>query len=189
VLETGHRRAGCIERCCLAGALLLAASCGDPVLDDQIRALGGETPGVKTGPLHRPGQPCLLCHSSEGGVGPAMSVAGTVYQKADRDIPAEGAAVEITDASGVARTVWSNCAGNFYVTVSDWQPLFPLRAQVSSGGIVAAIPMESKIGRDGSCSSCHQAEPGPTSAGRIYLVDDPLAEDWPQPICRDKDDD
>ena len=52
-----------------AGILLMAASlscAADPVRERQIATLGGETPGVPHGPLHRPGQPCGLCHGADG---------------------------------------------------------------------------------------------------------------------------
>jgi hypothetical protein len=118
-----------------------------------------------------------------------MSVAGTVYQKLDRDVPAEGARVDVTDARGEVWTVWSNCAGNFYITAERWQPVFPLHVRLSHGGVVDPVPMESKIGRDGACASCHLLQTGPSSAGRVYLVDDPAAPDWPWPVCNDDEDD
>jgi len=175
-------------RAWMAALVLAAVACGDPMLDDRINRLGGEQPGVRRGPNHRPGQPCLVCHSSAGdGEGPEMSVAGTIYQKPDRDIPAQGARVDITDASGEIWTVWSNCAGNFYVTAERWQPLFPLHVQVTHPWVTEVLPMESKIGREGACASCHALQAGPSSAGRVYLVDDPAAPDWPWPICEDDD--
>ena len=122
------------------------------------------------------------------GEGPEMSVAGTTYQKPNRDIPAEGSRVDITDASGERWTVFSNCAGNFYVTAERWQPAFPLHVEVSHGGIPEPMVMESKIGRDGACASCHVLEAGPTSAGRIYLMEDTAAADWQWPVCHEEDD-
>ena len=41
----------------------LATTCTlDPVQSEAVADLGGEAPGVAPGPLHRPGQPCLVCH-------------------------------------------------------------------------------------------------------------------------------
>ena len=80
-----------------------AISCYDPVHDQEVAALGGEAPGVPQGPLHRPGQPCNVCH---GGIGPAnlrFSVAGTVYQYSVSPSPAaNGATVQLQDVTGFA---------------------------------------------------------------------------------------
>ena len=168
-----------------AGAVALSA-CGDPVADDRIEALGGEVDGVPRGPTHRPGQPCLACHSDAGdGEGPLMSVAGTVYQKRDRDIPAWGATVRLTDAAGAGYASRTNCAGTFYITVSDWEPVFPLQVEVDHADIPEPVPMESHIGREGACAGCHVVQPGPTSPGRVFLYDDPTIPDWadPGPQC------
>ena len=70
---------------------LTSLSCTDPVLDDQIEALGPET--GNPGPTHRPGQPCVLCHSQ---LGPASDsvflLAGTVYDSPTRITPLGGKA-------------------------------------------------------------------------------------------------
>jgi hypothetical protein len=166
------------------GALgaLLAAGCGDPVLNAQIDALAGETPGVRTGPMHRAGQPCTLCHSDAGGRHPTFAVAGTLYQKIDNDIPIKGAILHLVDAAGSTYDVTSNCAGNFYVEDQKWQPTFPLFVDITytSGGDYH-IKMKTKIGRDTSCASCHTDPPGPTSPGRVFLVTDPEVPDFERP--------
>ena len=46
--------------------LATSTSCTDPLRDREIEALGDEAPGVSPGPEHRPGQPCVLCHSDGG---------------------------------------------------------------------------------------------------------------------------
>ena len=50
---------------------------------------------------------------------------------------------------GALRRLFSNCAGNFYVTAERCQPAFPLQVEVSHGGVPEPMIMESKIGRDG----------------------------------------
>jgi hypothetical protein len=57
---------------------LAAVGCDDPVHDDAVTALGGEDPNVPIGALHRPGQPCLVCHGGSGPAALAFSVGGTV---------------------------------------------------------------------------------------------------------------
>ena len=68
---------------CLGTATLLAllTSCGDPVRDEQIEALGEEQPEFPPSAIHRPGQPCVLCHSQYGGAEPEMSMGGTLFFK------------------------------------------------------------------------------------------------------------
>ena len=63
-------------------AVLLAAAvvaCVDESHELQVQALGGEAPGVSPGPLHRPGQPCLVCHGEPGPASHKFVMAGTVY--------------------------------------------------------------------------------------------------------------
>ena len=51
------------------------------------------------GPLMRPGEDCLFCHSSTGGATPWIA-AGTVFRQADGGQGFEGARVRLTDANG-----------------------------------------------------------------------------------------
>jgi hypothetical protein len=147
------------------------AACADPIRDEKIAALGGEAPGVRHGPLHRPGQPCLLCHEpSGGGNQPALSVAGTIYAVADKATPVNNVEVRLVDADGRRFTALSNCAGNFYVQQSEWAPRYPLWTTVAAEG--QTIDMESAVYRDGSCASCHTDPKNPTSAGHVFLLDD-----------------
>lgn len=145
----------------------LAACSLDPVHDEAVRDLGGEAPGVPTGPEHRPGQPCLVCHDGSTAT-PAFSVAGTVYGALDSPAPLAGVGVTLADATGAIRTASTNAAGNFFLASSDWQPTFPLRVVVDYGGITA--PMSTIVGRDGSCAGCHADPPSRISAGRVYVV-------------------
>jgi len=131
---------------------LLGLSCRyDPVPQEIIDDLGPEqgTPSA----LHRPGQPCLACHSKYAGAAPQMTFGGTVYTK-DADgkiIPAAGVSVFVADSAGDPRKACSNQAGNFYLEQKDWKEVaFPLTVTAGSRN------MRSLIGRDGSCGSCHK---------------------------------
>lgn len=168
------------------GVALLAASCTDPVYDQQIEDLGDEAPGVDPGPEHRPGQPCVLCHSSTGPADDApFSMAGTVFESpaSIRGVP--GVEVLLVDANGVSPVdansgqripIITNKAGNFYVPTSVWNPAFPVRVAIFCSGALVNGPdgqpvqcgfpgqrkqMQSHIGREPSCAGCHY------DAGRV----------------------
>jgi hypothetical protein len=157
----------------MAARLLLVAACllvgcVDATHDEQVQALGGETPGVPRGPLHRPGQPCLTCH---GGLGPAshqFSVGGTVYAVRSESPPAVGAQVQVEDINGSVYTATTNAAGNFYVPSDTWQPTYPTQMQVSLAGL--SQQMATHVGRNGSCAGCHTSPQGPTSPGAVYVA-------------------
>ena len=71
-----------------SAALVALAAC-DPVHGDAISALGPEAPDVRQGPLHRPGQPCLLCHDGALGDPQRFTIAGTVFEtQGARNAPA-----------------------------------------------------------------------------------------------------
>lgn len=165
----------------LLASLLALPACADPVTDAEIAALGGEAPGVRTGPTHRGGQPCILCHSSTGGRHPTFTVAGTVYQKPTTKVPVEGALVHVTDATGATFDLTSNCAGNFYVADTQWQPTFPLWVDLSYTAAGIVTKMKTKIGRDGSCNFCHADPIGTDTAGHVWLTSDPTVPDMTPP--------
>jgi hypothetical protein len=159
----------------VALVFVVFAACADPVNSAERTALGPEDPSVPPGELHRPGQPCLVCHDN-------FSVAGTVYNE-DLVTPFEGATVTLTDASGSQWDATTNSAGNFFVRKSDWTPVFPIGTYTASDGtnvvgvsIVGADPnntaqMITKIGRDGSCCACHRPDgPSTSSPGPIYVT-------------------
>jgi hypothetical protein len=150
----------------LAGPLGLG-SC-DPVHAEAQAALGGETPGVPRGPLHRPGQPCLVCHDGAAGDPGAFSVAGTVYVDAEGTIALAGAAVALEGADGATFTSVTNAAGNFYVTPGEFTPRYPFHVISVTVGDVA-VAMHSHIGGNGSCAGCHFDPPGPASPGHVYF--------------------
>jgi hypothetical protein len=154
-------------------AVLSIVSC-DPVLDDGVAALGPETPGVANGPLHRPGQPCLLCHDGAFGDPPAFSVAGTIFQVPSSLEPAVGAGVAITDATGATRGEMTNAAGNFYIPASDWTPTFPLSVVVQPAEGPAVYMFSQIEGAPevlgGACATCHKDPAGPHSPGHVSLA-------------------
>jgi hypothetical protein len=168
----------------VTGAVSLGG-CTDPVRDAEIAALGPEAPGESPGPEHRPGQPCLHCHTKGG---PAenkpFAIAGTVYET---DQPgsqgADGIFVQFVDsAGGGPREIpQTGASGNFYVPLQDWPDLkYPLRVGLYEelNGPPTVI-MKSLISREGSCNYCHRpniADPtedeiddSRSSAGQIFM--------------------
>lgn len=147
-------------------AASVGASC-DPVHDNAIDALGPEAPGVSRGPSHRPGQPCITCHDGAIGDPPKFSVAGTIYVNENDLVAANGAVVTLTDDNGKQYSTAANQAGNFYVTPSEFDPVYPMKVLVTYDKI--DVKMTSHVGRDGSCADCHKDPFGPTSAGHIFI--------------------
>lgn len=134
-------------------ALVLAGGCRyDPAQQDIIDELGEEkgTPSAS----HRPGQPCLACHTTYGKAQPALAVGGTLYALdiANNEIvPAKNILVTLFDSKGGSRKTCSNKAGNFYVAADKWEDItFPITP------VAGGITMRSLVGRDGSCASCHK---------------------------------
>ncbi len=161
------------------GALFV--SCSDPVRDAQIARLGDEPGDVPMGPLHRPGQPCVVCHSDGGPASKAkFAVAGTIFESNAAD--ANGAAdvrVLFIDASSAQREVTTNEAGNFFIADAEWPDLtFPFKVGIVNGNM--PIQMRSTINREPSCNFCHKPTPGSPHAlpgddtresiGQIYVA-------------------
>jgi hypothetical protein len=124
----------------------------DPVPQEIINDLGPET--GKPGATHRPGQPCLACHSSYAGASPQMVFGGTVYAIGEKNaiVPASGVPVTVFDSAGTSKKACTNATGNFNLKKEDWKDVaFPLTV------VVGNSKMTSLIGRDGSCASCHKA--------------------------------
>lgn len=175
-----------------ATAAIAAAGCGNPAADTRIEALGGENPNVPASEHHRPGQPCVLCHSVYEGASPEMSIGGTVFADQSSLLPVEGVQVVLTDTRGISKTVVTNCVGNFFVEAGTWDdrypdPQFPLAADircptydpetgepildaVTGEPVVRVKSMGSVISRDGSCATCHDMYKAATldSTGIIY---------------------
>lgn len=101
---------------------------------------------------HRPGEPCVACHSAYEGADPPLAIGGTVYTiDANGNLAgAPGVLVLVSDAEGDSRKACTNDSGNFFVEREKWpDPFFPLQVQAGSR------TMQSIVGRDGSCASCH----------------------------------
>jgi hypothetical protein len=117
---------------------------------DKLPAEDAEGPSE----LHRPGQPCVLCHSDYEGADPALAIGGTVFEQNPSTfqlIPVEGVFVTIYDAEGASAKACTNAAGNFYIEEDDWPDAkFPLAVQVGNRY------MRSLIGRERSCAACHE---------------------------------
>lgn len=172
-----------------SGILLIAAAAAslgcryDPIPQDIIDGLGEEKGSPSA--THRPGEPCLACHSTYGGAEPAFAVAGTVFGLTTTgDIAgAPNILVNVLDSAGQPQKACSNAAGNFYVLKENWADVtYPLSATAGDR------QMHSLIGRDGSCATCHKLPDDDsldplTGASRdsagVILVD-PLATD---PTC------
>ncbi|MEA2746584.1 MAG: hypothetical protein QOI41_727 [Myxococcales bacterium] len=151
----------------LAVALVAAVPSCDPVHDDAVAALGPEAPGVRMGPLHRPGQPCRTCHDGSAGNPPEFSVAGTVFVNENDTTAASGVGVTLTSANGASFTATTNAAGNFFVRPDEFTPAYPMGVLLIASS--TAVRMSTLIGRDGSCATCHHDPAGPTSPGRVFL--------------------
>ena len=180
----------------LAGGV--SCACSDPIPEEQIEALGPEDPNVPAGPLHRPGQPCVLCHggSRPGDAEPKLELGGTVYlynpifycqsrvSVSAPQQPAPGVEVEVLDANNQVRVMTTNAAGNFMLERGGNELEYPLWVKLRYNGI--DLPMDSRVFRDGSCASCHGMEYELDSAGPVHLVEDQfseLAELFPDPGC------
>lgn len=156
-----------MPRASLALSIALSiVSCADPTHDERVQSLGPEPDGEEPGPLHRRGQPCLVCHGPEGPAESELAVAGTVYQRPDEDAVVEGAEVTLVDAAGDKYVALTNQAGNFYLPASS-DLLFPLRVEVKSG--TRTVKMRTEIGRDGSCATCHSGRGDAWHMPRVYM--------------------
>ena len=150
---------------------IAATSACDPVGDADRAALGPETPGVRPGPLHRPGQPCLVCHDGAFGDPPAFSIAGTIYATPSSPVGLEGAMVSLTDStnSSPPMIMPTNAAGNFYITPDEWTPVYPITSVAVIGAPGFAV-MQSEMGRSGACATCHVNPAGPASPGQVCIT-------------------
>jgi hypothetical protein len=148
-------------------AVVVAGAC-DPVHSREVDAIPPNAPGVQNGPLHHPGEPCLVCHDGALGDPQAFSMAGTVYQDANSLTPLEGATVTLLGADGSTKTMVTNAAGNFYLTTDEYSPVYPIHVKSIASGTKTTF-MQSHIGGNGSCSFCHADPPGPNSPGHVYF--------------------
>jgi hypothetical protein len=142
----------------------MGLACSDPVHDNEVAALGPEDANGP-GPDHRPGQPCLVCHSHGGAASSkAFAVAGTIYETADaKSKGCNNATVQFVDARGAApaQIPTTTTSGNFHVLLTDWPDMaFPLRvALYKDETSEPQEKMQTFIGREGSCNFCHKPFP------------------------------
>lgn len=141
---------------CLGASVASFSGCGtDPIPQAIIDGLPGEDSGGPSA-THRPGQPCLVCHSTYGEAQPPLVIGGTVFKENTMSgalEPAPGIKVIVYDSSGDSRVACSNAAGNFYIEKDNWEDItFPLKSFVGN----APRRMQSIIGREGSCANCHK---------------------------------
>lgn len=170
------------DRLLLMGTAWMLLACADPVYDDAVAQLGGEQAGVEPGPLHRPGQPCVLCHSSRGGE-LEFSLAGTVYVDRDSKTPIENVSVQVIDSQQRKFVAHTNCAGNFFVTPAEFAPDFPIWLSMERGDVFRS--MDTPVYREASCAGCHTNPVSLSSPGHVYLIDDPTVEPLvPPSSCR-----
>lgn len=169
----------------LVGATaMMAAACSDPYRDARIDALGEEQNGFEPSEIHRPGQPCLACHDGYGDGDPVFSFGGTLFVQpageSDPLILLPGYHIRLIDSEGTQHDIETNRCGNFYIEKETFDPAFPVRAEIwnlrDADNPRNLISMSTRIGRDGSCGSCHIHPVSPFSPGVVYLTQDQLVE-------------
>jgi hypothetical protein len=154
---------------CTSACTPAALSPVDPQHTLAVAALGPEDPKVPPGPLHRPGQPCMLCHDL-GQEGTAFNLAGTLFRDNLSGTPLTDADVLLIDSAANRFTAHTNCVGNFYVGVSQFEPVWPFWVTIQQGANNSA--MGSPVHRERSCAACHFNPTGPRTAGQVYLTSD-----------------
>lgn len=118
-----------------------------------------------------PGRDCIGCHAAED-EGPRFYVAGTVYATGHEPndcygVPrATGVKVEVVDANGLAYSLATNAAGNFYLERRGSTPFaYPYTARVvdPDGNVRAMAAAQT----DGDCNTCHTESGAEDAPGRI----------------------
>ena len=159
---------------------MLMASCGDPVHDVEVKALGPENAAVPPGEFHRAGQPCATCHAGLGPATKKFSIAGTVFNNDVTSVGEDKVEVQLIDSLGFKPPgkILTNCVGNFFLTSDVWDPAFPVLVQIRKGENFRM--MGTHIGRERSCGKCHTDPASYDSPGHIHIKSgetmDPVAE-------------
>jgi hypothetical protein len=128
-----------------------------------------ESKGEYTGPLMRPGQNCLSCHSPDSGRGaPTWTAAGTVYARADAAADEGVAGVDVRFESpdgAVLQKLTTNSVGNFYTDI-PWPYGTRLALEYQGQRIEMPCPPPA-----GLCNFCHDNPPPAAgkAPGRIYI--------------------
>lgn len=138
---------------------------------------------------HRPGQPCLVCHSADYHPGDRVFVlAGTVYRSAmdPDDQGLADAEILVIDDAGHEFAARTNSVGNFMVEVTagvsspeqlergrfqiPWDLVFPVSVAVGYRGEDKS--METLIWRDGSCAGCHRtSQTGADHVEKVWFAE------------------
>lgn len=178
-LSGRHAWASGLLMVCLGTVAFALQGCNgeDPIPQAVIDGLPAEIGSPS--PTHRPGQPCLVCHSNYGGAQLQLVIGGTVFKEDATTgalLGAPGIKVEVYDSAGDFRVACTNSAGNFFIEKDNWEGItFPLKSFVGT----APRRMQSIIGREGSCANCHKLPP-PNTIGTGASRDSPgviLVED------------
>lgn len=127
----------------------------------------GDDVAFETGPLMRPGDDCLRCHSADSEYPQAKrwSLAGTVFPHPDSpdDQGVAGATVVVTSVDGSALLLSTNEVGNFYTDA----PLAPgFSVAIEFAGARQAMPCSPPAG---NCGACHSLPPIGGPLGRLYV--------------------
>ncbi len=181
---------------CLCGIVLAVTTgpaCNDSLLDSKIEALGPEQKGFRASSVHRPGSPCVLCHSAYYGAEPRLSVGGTVFVIPDEGdpFPISDVTIRLVDSEGVQHDMVSNRCGNFFVTKKEFNPVYPMRTELLAPDpndpekLLSNRPMASRISRDGSCGTCHKHPRSPFSPGVVFVVPPQGSQPEPPDRCPD----
>ena len=132
-------------------------SCSDPIQAGRTDELGKEITGIEKTEFHRAGQPCIVCHAKNGTASNSVfTIAGTVFAGPQSRVGVNKAEVRMTDSLGTKKILTTNCVGNFFVKADGadgWDPKFPILVTVAKGGTLRR--MNSVIGREPSCGTCH----------------------------------
>jgi hypothetical protein len=87
---------------------------------------------------------------------------------AGQPAPVQGAQVQLTDSNGSQWHVPTNSAGNFFVSTTEWQPVYPITIQVIYQ--TALANMTTHVSRSVSCADCHKDPAGSRSPGHVYVA-------------------
>jgi hypothetical protein len=149
-------------------ALALLAACGaedDPADPATSQAFG---------PLMRPGENCLSCHTENptrsdaagpsGQKAPPWTAAGTVYQGPTSKEGLAGARITLTGLDGSPIVLTTNEVGNFYTAIPIDTKIGP---SIEFQGRTAK--MGSSLPPIAACNGCHDNPPVGGAPGRIYV--------------------
>ena len=148
---------------CIEGTVTDAGAA--PKVDGGADAGKCTVAAAGNGPLMRPGEACIACHTISQG--PAFRFAGTVFPTLHDPNNCNGApppvSVTVTGQNNQTVTMQVNAAGNF----SSAQKLKgPYKVVVSAGGKTRA--MQRTITK-GDCNGCHTQLGDAGAPGRVAL--------------------